>query len=78
MRYELSDKVALTMQTLLSPAADMLPHWLWAAMCHFGLMQRGNQPISRKTEPERPYGPPAARRNTHTHSLRGQRDPRFG
>jgi hypothetical protein len=25
--------LAMTMQTLLSPAADMLPHWLWAAMC---------------------------------------------
>ncbi len=25
--------VAMTMQSLLSPAADMPPHWLWAAMC---------------------------------------------
>jgi len=24
----------MTMQSLLSAAADILPHWLWAAMCH--------------------------------------------
>jgi hypothetical protein len=23
----------MTMQSPLSPAADMLPHWFWAAMC---------------------------------------------
>jgi hypothetical protein len=23
----------MTMENLLSPAADMPPHWLWAAMC---------------------------------------------
>jgi hypothetical protein len=25
--------VAMTMRSPLLPAADMLPHWLWAAMC---------------------------------------------
>jgi hypothetical protein len=24
----------MTMQSLLSPTADMPPHWVWAAMCH--------------------------------------------
>jgi hypothetical protein len=29
----LPHNVAMTMQSPLSPAADMPPHWLWAAMC---------------------------------------------
>jgi hypothetical protein len=27
--------VAMTMRSPLSPAADMPPHWLWAAMCRY-------------------------------------------
>src|SRR5262249_6817505 len=27
-------RVAMTMQSPLLPAADMRPHWLWAAKCH--------------------------------------------
>jgi hypothetical protein len=35
--------VAMTMQSLLSPAADMLPHWLWAAMC--ANSERSKEPL---------------------------------
>jgi hypothetical protein len=32
-KHESMRVCAKTMQSLLSPAADMPPHWLWAVMC---------------------------------------------
>jgi hypothetical protein len=42
--------VAMTMQSPLSPAADMPPHWLWAAMCRYCCKSRRGAAVEFKFE----------------------------
>jgi hypothetical protein len=42
--------VAMTMQSLLLPAADMPPDWLWAAMCRYCCKSRRGVTVEFKFE----------------------------